>query len=99
MGKPLVPRSKCEHCGQSMGPRDWHIEVMGSDENWRILYGTVGNRSWVEGVYAGITDFTRCGDQLRLVDHTGDIIRQQKGGGGIQVGMRVIPHKKRFETP
>lgn len=87
----------CGTCGVSLGARDWHIEVW--DEGigkWRILYGSVGNRSWVGGLYAGITDFTRCGDQLRLLNHKGEAVREQMAGSGIQVGMTIIPHKKRF---
>lgn len=66
-------RPKCERCGEVLTGAWWHIDVKtghGPSVKWRRLMGE--RRGYVEGLWAGLTDYTRIGDELVLTDHFGE---------------------------
>jgi len=88
---------RCQRCGVLMG-RNWHIDVwLEPAEKWIMLVGSLDRKTYVQGLWEGLTNYTRCSDVMRLTDSAGEV-RASNGPGGLQIGMESIPHPKRFDT-
>jgi hypothetical protein len=68
----------------------WRVETYSDvTRKWHRL--VEDRRSYCEGVYDALTDYTRVSTPIRLMNGSGDVVREA-GGGGIQIGMESVPH-------
>jgi hypothetical protein len=76
---------------------NWSIQCWSPTRNaWYPLCGAQGPKTWIQGLWAGLTDYCRTGDRLRLLDGSGSVV-DEKQPSALQVGMQTYPSRARLE--